>query len=297
MRQVPKLLLALAGLAALSACNGPTGSQGSANAASASNSTEKNTTVPADGGTLASAGPLRCAPSAGMLDACSGKGVADACSLPGKRDGGFSFPGSCRATLDGTGVACVPNFPPPPSFLVDACSGKAAGVSCTATGPAGRSFQGTCTSGRQSGTLFCGRAHTPPPAVVDACSGKSAGDACTRPEYRDGGSKPGICRAGRGGASPLACRPASSPGVLACAGQDAGASCTLGFGHKEAGGPSGSCVVPAAGGAASCLVSCEELFRHRHHHRHGFGGGPFTWGGPHGGPFWHHGADAGAPAP
>jgi hypothetical protein len=296
MRQVPKLL-ALASLSALCACNGATGSQGSGNAASTSTSTVKNTTTPADGGTLASTRPLRCAPSTGMLDACSGKAVGDACSLSSKHDGGFSVPGSCRATFDGAGVACVPNFPGPPSFLVDACTGKAADVSCSATGPAGRSFQGMCITARQSGTLFCGREHTPPLGLLDACSGKSAGEACTRPEHRDGGSKPGVCRAGPAGGSALSCRPASSPGVLACTGQDAGASCTLGFGHKESGGPAGSCVTPAAGGPASCVVSCEDLFHHRHHHRHGFGGGPFQWGGSHGGPFWHHGADAGAPAP
>jgi len=301
MHQASKLTLAFCALASLlAACNGATGSQGSGSAASTSTSTTKNQSTPSDAGTLASTGPLRCAPSTSMLDACSGKAVGDTCSLTGRRDGGFSFPGSCRATLDGAGVACVPSFPPPPSFLVNACTGKASGASCSATGPQGHSFEGSCITARASSTLFCGRSHTPPPAVVDACTGKSAGDACTRPEHRDGGSKPGICRAGPDGTSPLACRPASSPGTLACAGQDAGATCTLGFGHKghDGAGPSGSCVMPASGGAATCVVSCEELFHHRHHHGHGFGGGPGKWGGPQGGPgWWHHGGDAGASAP
>lgn len=306
MRQVPGHTLALAGLAFLLVvgCNGPTGSGGAGSGASSS-STSKTASTALDAGAGQSTAPLRCAPSTGMLDACSGKAVGDACSLTGKRDGGWSFPGSCRATFDGTGVACVPDFPPPPSFLVDACSGKSSGTACAATGPAGHSFEGMCIAARASGTLFCGRSHTPPAAILDACSGKSAGDACTRPEHRDGGSKPGICRSGPAGAGPLACRPASSPGVVACAGQDAGATCTLGFGHKKHAeeGPSGSCVMPAAGGAASCVVSCEELFHHRHHHHRGHGfGGPGKWGGtgdPHfGGPWWHHGAsDGGAAAP
>jgi hypothetical protein len=299
MQTTPGRTLALAGLASMLVlgCSSSTGSNGAGNAATSTPlSAAKNVSTGQDGGPAPSSGPLRCAPSPVMLDACFGKAVGDACSLTGRWDAGFSFPGSCRSTLDGTGVACVPNLPPPPSFLVDACSGKSSGAACAATGPAGHTFEGACKSAGGSGTLFCGKSHTPPAAVVEACSGKSAGDACLRPEHRDGGSKPGVCSAGRAGTEPLACRPASSPGVAACTGMDAGAVCTLGFGHHGHEGPSGSCVVPAAGGPASCLVSCTELFRHHHHRPHD---GPGSWGGrggPHR-PWWKHASDGGTAAP
>ncbi len=297
MWQAPGRTLALAGLASslVVGCSNSPGSNGAGSSATSTTATTaRNASTGQDGGTGQSAGALRCAPSAGMLDACSGKADGDACALSGKRDGGLSFPGSCRSTLDGTGVACVPNLPPPPGFLVNACSGKPSGATCAAAGPAGHRFEGSCIVARGSGTLFCGRSHAPPAAVVDACSGKSAGDACSRPEHRDGGSKPGVCSAGRAGAGPLACRPASSPGVAACAGVDAGATCTLGFGHHKHrdDGPSGSCVTPAAGGPATCLVSCMELF-HRHRRHHHFGNS-----GSGGGRWWTHGgSDAGAASP
>jgi hypothetical protein len=295
MQKTSGLTLAFVSLASLwvVGCNSPTGSNNAASG-TASTGTATNTTATQDAGGGWATGPLRCAPSEGMLDACSGKASGDACALSGKRDGGWSLPGSCRATFDGSGLACVPTPPGPPGFLVNACSGKASGGACTATGPSGRTLDGTCMTGRASSTLFCGRAHLPPAAVLDACSGKAVGDACSRPERRDGGSKPGVCRTGPAGA--LACRPAAFPGAEACAGLDAGTACTLGFGHKHAEeGLSGSCVVPASGGAATCLVSCIDLFHKRHHH-HGFGeGGP---GGPQGGPWWmHRASDAGAPSP
>jgi len=294
MQQTPGRTLALAGLASLVVvgCSSPMSSDSAKGGAGTSAAATKNTSTSTDAGTMTATGPLRCAASPGMLDACSGKALGDGCSLSGMHDGGWSFPGSCRSTFDGTGLACVPTPPGPPSFLVNACSGQSAGASCKVTGPYGRSFEGTCITGRANGALFCGKAHTPPPAVVDACSGKSAGDACSRPEHHDGGSKPGVCRTGPGGNGPLACRPASSPGVLACAGMDAGATCTIGFGHKHGEeGLTGSCAVPASGGAASCLVSCADLFHRRHNHRrHGHG--------PHGSPWWKLGAsDAGAASP
>jgi hypothetical protein len=276
-------------------CNNSTGSNGAPSAATSTlGATNRNT--PKDAGGGLATGPLRCAPSEGMLDACSGKASGDGCALFGKRDGGWSLPGSCRSTFDGSGLACVPTPPGPPSFLVNACSGKASGGACTVTAPSGRTFDGTCVTGRASTTLFCGRAHSPPEALLDACSGKAAGDACSRPEHRDGGSKPGVCRTGTAGA--LACRPAAFAGTEACAGLDAGATCTFGFGHKHGEeGLSGSCVAPASGGAATCLVSCTELF-HRRHHRHGLGPGRGGPGGRHGGPWWQHGAaDAGTPSP
>jgi hypothetical protein len=291
MRHAREYKAVLAGLMSIlvAACSNPMSSDVAGSGASTSTSTSKNSPAVQDAGAMQYTGPLRCAPSPGMLDACSQKAAGDACSLSGKRDGGWTFPGSCRSTFDGTGLACVPTPPAPQSFLVDACSGKPSGVACAVTGPSGRSFEGVCITGRASSTLFCGRSHTPPAAVVDACSGKSAGDGCTRPEHRDGGTKPGICGNGPAGTGPLACRAATSPGVAACSGLEAGATCTLGFGHTKHGedGAAGSCVVPAAGGAASCLVSCMDLF-HRRHHGHGFGG--------HGPPWWNHRASDGGTA-
>ena len=270
-------------------CTSPMSSDGAANGAT-STGTVANSAARQDGGAWMAtlAGPLRCAPSAGMLDACSGKASGDTCALSGKRDGGWTLPGSCRSTLDGAGLACVPTPPGPPSFLVNACSGKATGGACTVTGPAGRTFDGTCRTERTNGTLFCGRAHSPPAAAVEACTGKAAGDACTRPERKDGGTKPGVCR-DDGPSGELACRPASAFGTTACAGLDAGATCTLGFEHRHGEeGLSGSCTMPAAGGAATCVVSCIDLF-HRFHHHPGFGGG---------GRWWKHGhSDAGSASP
>jgi hypothetical protein len=289
MRKTSGYALALVSLAAIGllGCNNSTAP--TAGGSAASTATATNTTTPQDGGSSMATGPLRCAPSEGMLNACSGKATGDACALSGKRDGGFSLPGSCRTTLDGAGLACVPTPPGPPGFLVNACSGKAAGGACSATGPSGRTLAGTCRTERASTVVFCGR--TPPAASVDACAGLAAGDSCSRPEHRDGGSKPGVCRTGPSGA--LACGRATFPGVEACAGLDAGAACTLGFGRKhEKDELTGSCVVPASGGAATCLAACTDVFRLRHRHHHGFGRG----GG--GGPWWKHGAsDGGAPSP
>jgi hypothetical protein len=96
---------------------------------------------------------------------------------------------------------------------------------------------------------------------------------------------------------PVALRTSNPPGTEAGTGLDAGAQCALGFSRQHEEGLSGSCAVPASGGAATCLVFCTELFHRRHHH-HGFG---FGWGGPgeaHGGPWWKHGSqDAGTAAP
>jgi hypothetical protein len=294
MQKTSGRTLAFVSLAALVVvgCNSM-GSNGAPSGA-ASTGTATNASAAQDAGGAMAMGPLRCAPSEGMLDACSDKASGDACALSGKRDGGWSLPGSCRSTLDGSGLACVPTPPGPPSFLVNACSGKASGGACTVTGPSGHTFDGTCRTARAGTALFCGRAHSPAAALLDACSGKAAGDTCSRPEHRDGGSKPGVCRTGPAGA--LACRRAAFPGAEACAGLDAGTACTLGFGHERGEeGLSGSCVVPAAGGAATCLVSCTDLFHKRHHH-HGFG-----WNGrrgPQRGAWWKHApSDAGTSSP
>jgi hypothetical protein len=302
MRQLPAGALILAGLTSLllAGCNSPMSSNpaGSSSGTTTATGTAKNTSAVDDAGarTAQTGAALRCAPSTGMLDACSGKTAGEVCALSGKRDGGWSFPGSCRSTLDGTGLACVPTPPPPPATLVAACTGQTAGASCQATFPSGKSFDGMCTTGRGGSTLFCGRPHGPPPAAMTACSGMAAGDGCQRPGHGDGGSKPGICRTGKAASGALVCGPATLPGVTACAALDAGSACTLDFGHKKHDGEglSGSCVVPAAGGPATCLVSCTDVFRHHRHHGHGFQGAS----GQHGGPWWKHGhADAGASAP
>jgi hypothetical protein len=286
--------LGILGLASLglAGCSSPMSPNGTPNGATVTGAVANTTTTTQDAGWMAAVtGPLRCAPSPGMLDACSGKASGDGCALSGKRDGGWSLPGSCRSTFDGAGLACVPTPPGPPGFLANACSGKAAGGACTVTGPAGNTFDGTCRTGRANSTLFCGRAHSPPAAVVEACSGKAAGDACSRPERKDGGSKPGVCRNGPSG--DLACRPAEAFGTAACVGLDAGATCTLGGHRPGKEGLTGSCVVPAAGGAPSCVVSCVDLFQRFHHRHHRFGG-PFGGGGP----WWKQGhSDAGSAAP
>ncbi|MGO8968821.1 MAG: hypothetical protein ACLQDQ_04545 [Myxococcaceae bacterium] len=294
-------LWALASVLSVLGCSGGTGSNasqtgGTTPAGGAASTADAGTAPSAAGGSATRV--LRCAPSTRQLDACSGMAAGASCSLSGGKDGGWSWPGTCRPTFDGTQVACVPNPPTPPAALVSACTGKASGAACEAQGKFGDSFNGTCRSTADGATLFCGRehAHHLPPAVAGACGGLDAGDTCTRPERWDAGSKAGICREGWNDAG-LFCGPAVAPGVDACTGLDAGASCTFGFGHKRGWGdwseeaPTGSCVVPAAGGPASCLVPCEDL---RHHRRHGWKGhGGWGWGGG----FGPKGADAGTNAP
>ncbi|MGO9829450.1 MAG: hypothetical protein ACLPJH_04875 [Myxococcaceae bacterium] len=274
---------ALAALLTVVGCSGGTGSN-SAPPGGNSSTAAGGASSTADAGASATHA-LRCAPSSEQLDACSGMAAGASCSLSGGRDGGWSWPGTCRPTFDGTQTACVPNPPTPPTALVSACTGKASGDTCQAEGKFGGSFNGTCRTSMDSTTLFCGREHekhTPPAAVLAACSGLDAGEACTRPERWDAGTTAGVCRAGWADAG-LFCGPAESPGVAACSGLDAGASCTFGFGHKHDWGEealSGSCVVPAAGGPASCLLPCAEVHHHRghgwtHHGGWGWGGG---WG-------------------
>jgi len=226
----------------------------------------------ADGGT--SSRPLLCTPTSGQLDACSGKMSGDDCTLS-DADKDFTLNGACRATVDGSAVACAPKPPGPPPALTDACSGKAAGDTCQAQGFFG-SFSGVCITAPFSGALVCGRVHTPPQPAIDACSGKAAGDACALGEKRDGGTFPGVCSNGPTGTGPLACGPnrdRTSFLAAACSGLDAGASCTLG--HKDR-GITGTCVTPSGGGSKVCIVSCGDVAE-RLEHFHGFGPGP--WGG------------------
>ncbi len=268
-------LLVLASLFTFLGCGGATAPTPTQNAGT---STTANGASSSDGGTTGTSSnsvtALRCAPSAAQLDACAGVAAGGSCSLFGHQDAGWTWPGTCRPTLDGTAVACAPNPRAPLSALVNACSGKAAGAACQAEGKRGGSFAGSCLTAPDGTTLFCGRVRPRQLAAVEACSGKTAGEACTRPEAWDAGTKAGVCGLGPADAGPLACRPAESPGVAACQGLDAGASCTFGFWHRDWGdGPVGSCVLPASGSPATCLVPCADL---RHFHGKGTHGG---WGG------------------
>jgi len=269
------LLGAVCAAGLLLACNSGTGA---GNAADAPGSTGLSATGAAgDGGTPAASasGPLLCTPSSTQTRACTGLAVGAACTLTrsfhdhdGDADddaGVLTIAGTCRSTFDGTGVACVPNPPAPPSALTGPCSGKAAGDACEVQGPLGGTFQGACVDPRGSGTLFCGRARTPPQPLIDACGGKTAGDACALGERRDGGTFAGVCGNGPAGAGPLACAPNrdhTAKLAAACTGLDAGTACTLGKGHWDI---DGTCTTPAGGGAALCLPACGEL-RHRFQH-------------------------------
>jgi len=176
----------------------------------------------------------------------------------------LSIPGTCRSTFDGTGVACVPNPPPPPAALSQPCAGMDAGSTCQAKGPFGGGFQGSCVDPRGTGTLICFRVPTPPQPLVEACAGKATGDACEFGERRDGGTFTGVCANGPAGLGPLACKPAHVPAdrlAAACEGIDAGSACMLG---RWAWSIEGTCTSPAAGGAALCLPPCPSP-GHRFH--------------------------------
>ncbi len=219
----------------------------------------------------ASSGSLLCAPTATQTDACSGKAAGDSCSLT-RGDAG-TIAGTCRATVDGSSVGCVPNPPAPPQAAVDACSGKASGDACSFTDRPGDVDGGACATPPGTTTLACVPVRTPPQFAIDACSGKATGDACTLPARPDGTAGPaGTCNLGPTGAGPLACAPPHDLGAdatAACTGLAAGASCTITTPRWSA---TGSCVTPSAGGAEVCLVACGSL------------GGPFGPGDHNGGP-------------
>ncbi|MGC3998511.1 MAG: hypothetical protein QM767_14020 [Anaeromyxobacter sp.] len=221
----------------------------------------------------ASSGTLLCSPQQAQLDACAGLAAGDACTLTGT-DGTTSIDGTCRATLDGTAVACSPTPPAPPQELVEACADKALSDACTVTEPDGDTREGVCVTARDGATVICGRQHTPPQAAVDACASAAAGDACSFTGGHDGAQTiSGVCALGPGESGVLACVPAQQirPGATeACAGLAGGDACTLGGRHAV----DGTCVVPAAGGDAVCVPGCGTL------------GGPFACHQPDG---HHHG--------
>ena len=211
------------------------------------------------------AGTMMCVPSADQVAACGGLAAGAACTLTAP-DGVTTREGTCRASLDGTSVACAPNPPAPPQALVDACASKAAGDACSVTEADGEVRNGACVTARDGSTLVCGRVHTPPQAAVDACASRAAGDACTM-TGRDGASTvAGLCSLGPASTGVLACAPAHElrPGAAtACAGLAAGAVCAIGMGRAPV---TGTCVVPAAGGDAICQPACGAV------------GGPFQCG-------------------
>ncbi len=246
---------ALLGLAA--ACSGSS-TVGSTEDSSALSSAYASST--------ASTGTLLCAPAQGQIDACTGKAAGDACTLVAS-DGGAGRSGACRSTIEGTALACAPAPRAPPQALVEACSGKAAGDVCQAKEAFGNTASGVCGTARDGTTLVCGRVRTPPQAEVDACKDLEAGAKCTMPSDSSplpigrcvGKTSAGICSLGPAGSGALACTPAQEllpPAAEACSNLAVGASCTLGRGHETA---SGTCVAPATGGDAICVVACAQV--------------------------------------
>ena len=268
--QLPPLLLGCVLLAA-AAC--------SVDSANFADSTLSSTLVSASAAT----GTLLCSPTTGQTAACSGKAAGDACTLTAAATGLHTdVAGTCRATITGQGVACVPAPRAPPAEAVAACSGKAAADTCTFTEPDGDVRTGACGSPPGSTALACGPVRAPPQGAVDACASKAKGDACSLPPHHGETAEAGTCGLGPTGAGPLACQHAQDAlpdATAACAALAAGAACTLG-GHRER--VSGTCVVPAAGGAGVCVVPCGALG-----HGHGQCGGDHGPGGP-GGPGGPH---------
>jgi hypothetical protein len=222
--------------------------------------TTNTTTAPVSANAATSpSGALLCAPTQAQLDACTGKAGSDGCSLS-RGDAGTSIAGTCRSTIDGAKIACVPNPPAPPQALIDACSGHAAGDSCQATERDRHMEQGICAAAPGGSTLACFHFHSPPQAAIDACSGHASGDSCTLPGHRDAGTIAGTCSLGPASTGPLACRPAhelEGDVTAACVGLAAGSACTLSSRHEHA---AGSCVMPADGGAEVCVIPCDSEF-------------------------------------
>ena len=269
---VPPLLGALAASVLVLGCNQ---GMGAATAGGTTDSPVSGNAAASDSGTTVTpaSSPLMCAPSSAQTSACSGKAVGDTCALAHTfrdRDGDSdddagvrTIAGTCRSTLDGASVACVPV---PPTALTQPCSGKSTGDACQAQGPFGGMFEGACVDRSGSGTLICGRVFMPPQRFIDACTGKATGDGCAIGERRDGGSISGVCGNGPTGTGPLACAPNRDRAArlaVACTGLDAGATCRLG---NDRWGIEGTCTIPAGGSAAQCLVPCPEL---GHRMRHG----------------------------
>ena len=243
--------LAVACLALLAACSGS--STTSSSTASALSSAYASVS--------AATGTLMCAPSTDQISACSGLAAGDACTLT-STDGTTTRAGTCLTTVDGATVACAPNPPAPPQELVDACSGKAVGDACQATEPFGDVHAGTCITTRDGTTILCGREHLPPQAAIDACAALVEGDSCSMTGPDGASTMKGTCSYGPASTGTLACAPLQDllpHGEDACSGLAAGATCTMGHDHLTA---TGTCVTPASGGDAVCVVACVDLGGH-----------------------------------
>ncbi len=202
-----------------------------------------------------SSGTLLCAPAQGQLDACSGKSAGDGCSIT-PTNGGSDIAGTCRGTIDGASVACVPNPPAPPQELVQACAGKAANDTCDVTGALGDTRPGVCVTARDGSTLVCGRAVAPPQSAIDACASGTNGSSCTVTTPM-GTTMTGVCSTGPAGSGVLACtrrQDVLPNGSAACTGLALGASCKMGR-HQEL---NGTCTTPTGGGDAVCVVPCAD---------------------------------------
>lgn len=166
-----------------------------------------------------SSGVLLCAPVAAQIEACANLSVGDACTLIGPS--GESHAGLCRASADGTSVACAPSRPAPRGDRP--------------------------------------RPPAPPTEAVDACSALVVGDACALPPRGDAGaSLVGICSNGPDGTGDvIACAPLGhiAEATDACADLAAGDACTLSRGHESA---SGTCT-QLDSGATVCVVGCGDL--------------------------------------
>lgn len=201
-------------------------------------------------------GTLVCTPGEAQIADCDGLAVGEDCTLVSS-DGTKTWPGTCRATVDGATIACAPNPPAPPAELVAACAGLAAGDACESTDKLGTTHEGVCVTGKDGATLLCGRKMKPPAEATAACADKAAGDECTVTGTKK--TFTGVCSLGPAGTGTLACthaRDLVSPAEKACAGLEAGAECTLG---KKGSLLAGNCVVPASGDAALCVLPCVNV--------------------------------------
>jgi len=144
--------------------------------------------------------PVPPAPPAALTQPCTGRAPGDACDVVGP--GGISLAGTCfDAPRSGT-LICG-RVREPPQTRIDACTGKAAGVTCTlGERHDGGIVDGLCSNGPTGvGPLACAPVRDPGARLTAACDGLDAGTAC-----RLGGpfrAIGGTCTASAGGGSPL----------------------------------------------------------------------------------------------
>ena len=145
----------------------------------------------------------------------------------------------------------------PSQGQVAACTGLAAGASCTltTTTPSGTvDVAGTCRAGLDGTTVACApNPPAPPQELVTACNGLTAGAACTVTEAM-GDTRSGTCVTARDSTT-LVCgrvHTPPQPAIDACASLTAGAACTM-TGPNGAGTLTGICSLgPASTGPLAC---------------------------------------------